>query len=369
MVEAPNLFPIAANVLTSNLMRAQTLLRDEIEEAELFQIGYLKSQIAATKREYFSANPIKKFLIISSFNNYDFVSSEINGRGVENVWYKDFAKFCNNPKNAEDYLKDGVVIFSNNTINRIGLENFAKIYLITPSTIYIAQDIDSHHWRELSLQIPILVDVYAPGHSGSFVAEGRINPHLVTGIPVGTTQWAKDFVLTQIPNLKHLSRVDHPFGMHSFYPKFKFRNQTVATLSKFSPFIGLQNTTDTNGFLGQDPLDRWNEWTKYKLHWIMPVANDLPNRFFDALITGGLALAPLQFRSQIRQLNIPDEFVCYYDHLDVIDPTNFVEKALIQFESQGGNDGAVGRAYFALEYLHVDKIMNDLFNAALDFYF
>ncbi len=174
--------------------------------------------------------------------------------------------------------------------------------------------------------------------------------------------------MQHIPELANSERLDQPFGMHSFYPKFKFRNQVVATLSKFSPHTGLQNTTETNGFLGRDPEQRWKDWAKYKLHWIIPVANDLPNRFFDALLTGGLALTPKQFRSTIKQLGIPDEFICYYEPIDILDPQNFIKAALKQFEDQGGNLGAVKRARFTLEHLHVDKIMDDLFDAALEFY-
>jgi hypothetical protein len=368
MTEIPNLFPVAVSILNSDLMKAQTLLRDQIEESQLFQIGYQKSLIASIKRQYFAKNPVKKFVVIASFNNYDFLSTNINGRLVESIWFEEFAKFSKDPKAAAKFMQDAVAIISNNTINRIGLEKFAEIYKSTPHAIYILQDIDSHHWREMSVQVPALVDVYAPGHTGSFISEGRINPNLVTGIPIGTTQWSRDFVLQHIPELANSERLDQPFGMHSFYPKFKFRNQVVATLSKFSPHTGLQNTTETNGFLGRDPEQRWKDWAKYKLHWIIPVANDLPNRFFDALITGGLALTPKQFRSTIKHLGIPDEFICYYEPIDILDPQNFIKAALKQFEDQGGNLGAVKRARFTLEHLHVDKIMDDLFDAALEFY-
>ena len=42
MTEIPNLFPVAVSILNSDLMKAQTLLRDQIEESQLFQIGYQK---------------------------------------------------------------------------------------------------------------------------------------------------------------------------------------------------------------------------------------------------------------------------------------------------------------------------------------
>ncbi len=85
MTEIPNLFPVAVSILNSDLMKAQTLLRDQIEESQLFQIGYQKSQIAAIKKQYFAKNPVKKFVVIASFNNYDFLSSNINGRVVESA--------------------------------------------------------------------------------------------------------------------------------------------------------------------------------------------------------------------------------------------------------------------------------------------
>jgi hypothetical protein len=362
MLSLPNLFPIAFQLRESPLMEAHTNLRDQIEEADLFRISYQKSQIAAIKKQYFSENPIKKFTVITSFNNLDFVSSEINGRQIETIPYEQFSSIGDDLSTAELRLKDGITVLTNNTINRIGLEKFAKIYSATPTTIYVLQDIDSHHWHELSLQIAALVDVYAPGHSGAFIAEGRINPHLVTGIPIGTTQWSHDFLSEHIPKLSVKQRLDEPFGMHSFYPQFKFRNQAVVTLAKYSSYTGLQNSADTTGFLGRSAEQRWDDWTRHKLHWIIPVAHDLPNRFFDALVTGGIPLAPESLSTIIQQLGIPDKYICYYGSTDILQPLPIVELALERYKNLGGNEGALERAQYTASHFHVDRIVDQLIN-------
>jgi hypothetical protein len=368
MLSLPNLFPIALQLLESPLMAAHTNLRDQIEEAELFRIGYQKSQIAAIKKQYFSENPIKHFNVITSFNNLDFVSSEINGRQIETIPYEQFSSFVDDLSTAELRLKHSITVLTNNTINRIGLEKFAKIYSATPKTIYVLQDIDSHHWHELSLQIAALVDVYAPGHSGAFIVEGRINPHLVTGIPIGTTQWSYDFLSEHIPKLAVKQRLDEPFGMHSFYPRFKFRNQAVVTLAKHSSFTGLQNSADTTGFLGRSAEQRWDDWTRHKLHWIIPVAHDLPNRFFDALVTGGIPLAPKSLRSEIMQVGISDSEVCYYDGLDILEPSSFIKKALKKYDDLGGNEQSIERAINTFNKFHVNNIVDRLITSAVNLY-
>ena len=109
------------------------------------------------------------------------------------------------------------------------------------------------------------------------------------------------------------------------------------------------------------------EWSSHKLHWIIPVLNDLPIRFFDALITGGLPLVPRGLLPFIDSLGVPDSFSIPYGPLDIVDPKNFIESANAQFNHYG-SAGVEERHKFALKYFHVDVIIEKIIAASHKLY-
>jgi hypothetical protein len=138
-----------------------------------------------------------------------------------------------------------------------------------------------------------------------------------------------------------------PLGMHVPYERFPFRNSVVSTLSARYPSVGFSS----QAFHGRDPEDRLREWCGHKLHWIMPVLNDVPIRIFDALITGGIPMVPASMKLLPGIRDIPEDAIFFFGPLDVIEPEALVRRALERFDS-GGRDKIVQRHRFALEEHH-----------------
>ena len=108
------------------------------------------------------------------------------------------------------------------------------------------------------------------------------------GIPCGSNQWSSDFIKNYGVNNLLNKRSLLPLGKYYFYEKFIHRNKLITTLSNNYPDIGFVQ----NDFHQLTPEQKWGEWSNHALHWIAPVLNDLPIRFFDALITGGIPIIP-----------------------------------------------------------------------------
>ncbi len=356
MKEIENIEAAVAKLANSDILKAMTLVRDTLEHTDLFPIAHTKALIAREKRKYFHQNGFKKVILISSFNNYDYAAPKIKEIEIKKIDYKDVT----NTAFDVALLAGAFVLLTNNTINRIGIDKFIRLYARTPNTVYAVQDIDSHHWHELSLLLAAISDIYIQGHPGSTQVHSRINDEIITGIPIGTTQWSRGFIERKVSDLDKVIRVDEAFGMHSYYPRFNFRNRVVRTVEKSSPYVRLQTTSETNSFLSADEESRWNIWTKYKLHWIIPVAADYPNRLFDALITGGLPLVPKSQLTQLEALGISAEDICCYDSSDLLDLTPFLRHAIEKYKRVGGASAAKKRALFACEKFHIDYLLSEL---------
>ncbi len=358
---------ITNHLRSIQLPEAQKTLLKQIEQENFFPIAFEKSRITDRKRSHFQSRGHFEILIVSSFNNYDAVIGPIAGLPTAIVQHTEIQSLASGPENGLSLLENRLVILTSNTVNRIGLESFSQLADRTPKTLYAIHDIDSHHWYQLGILLAGVADIYIPGHPDSFLIATRINPHVVGGIPIGSTQWSREFLSQKFTELVSIQRSDIPFGPHSFYPDFQYRNQLLTTFAAHSPEIRLQVSTDTNAFLQKSADERWREWASHKLHLVAPVSNDIPNRFFDALITGGLPLVPIGLRFHLLALGIPEEHFLPYSPSDIANPPTFFKKALRHFDN-AGSEGCLRRALFALEKFHAESILESIAAASAALY-
>jgi hypothetical protein len=333
------------------------------ESADLFAIAYLKAKILAEKIKIFSNRPTKRLVVITNPTNYGNVSTKTKQTKVEKISETDFVALATSDTDKLAELDGAVLIMTNNNVARISSMRLLEITKRI-NVIVVVHDFDNHHWHQNTLDCCLVADLYAPAHSLDCGVAARINPLIIRDIPCGTLQWSKQFLTGRVSDLIGDNRVAAPLGMHTFYPKFKFRNAILTTVNQTYPSVGLLQ----QDFHGRDDQDRWNEWISYPVHWIAPVSNDLPIRFFDALITGGIPLVPSSLRPYLEQLRIPENYFLCYTPLDLLEVKPFVEKALKKYTTLGVH-GRVERHLFALENFHVDEIISKLYSAALKQYF
>jgi hypothetical protein len=194
-----------------------------------------------------------------------------------------------------------------------------------------------------------------PAHLSSSIIQSRINPNIDITLPCGTIQWTRELLFNHLEKILNLNRTKSPLGMHNFYEKFKYRNSVISTLGKNIPSVQI----NLDNFHIRSANDRFNEWASHSCHWIIPVHNDLPIRFFDALITGGIPIIPSSLVHQMEFFKIPAHFYVTHDALDILEPTEVIQRANDLFEKHSV-EGILERFQFCLNNYHVNSIASSI---------
>ncbi len=345
----------------SDLINAALHSLKEAESDAFFAIAVNKAEIHQKKQSTFKGQDFKNIYIVSNQTNFSQLSSHIAANKITFIIQNFFLQ--QDLQGLKNRFEKSLVIMTNNIFAEIGAINFSKIYQSTPHTIYAVHDYDNHHWLQNSIQIALLADVYIPAHQENYLICSRLNPNVIGGIPCGSNQWSMDFIKNLKIPLHTVRRKDDPLGKYYFYEKFVYRNKVIRTLESTYPSI----TILQNDFHALTQEQKWEEWASHKLHWIIPVLNDLPIRFFDALITGGIPLVPSGLTPHIEALGIPKKFYSSYGPLDILGPKRIVEANLSKFENLG-KAGITERAQYAIENYHVDRTAEKIISKTLELY-
>ena len=331
--------------LLENLNNTTTIL----EASDYFILHYEKCTIKRNKIKLLkNIGTFKKIFIVSNFSLYQSIGKRIEEREIINISDKEFLT-------SNFDFNDSLIILTNNNLAQIGLVNMSDFIKQFQTSIVAIHDFDNHHWHHLSNVSAMIADVYIPAHLSSNIVQSRINPNMDITIPCGSIQWTSELLLNNIQKIMSLERIKDPLGMHNFYEKFKYRNSVISTLSQKISTINL----NFDNFHARSPIDRLNEWASHSCHWIIPVYNDLPIRFFDALITGGIPIIPSSLIQQMNYFKIPKDFYIVHDGLDIIDPKEIIIQANRLFEIKGV-EGILERFNFCFQNFHTNSIINHI---------
>jgi hypothetical protein len=333
-----------------------------LEEAEselLFSIALEKDRIFREKKSLLGQ---PKTIVIANPTNFGNIS-DYNCFGNIKILSVESIRDSERNDDLLNDLDNALVITTSNIFADIGIERFSYLYSRLPKTIFAIHDYDNHHWIPNNIQAVIFADVYIPSHQDEYLLASRINTNIIGCIPCGTNQWTREFIDNHAKELVSCLRSKEPLGKYYFFKKFPHRNKCIATLEEVYPSISI---TDCD-FHALTQEQKWEQWSSHKLHWISPVLNDLPIRFFDALVTGGLPLIPGGLKPYVAALGIPENYYLTYGPLDIINPKDLVSRANILFDSEGEN-GVVERHRYALENFHVDAIIEKIIAAVYKVY-
>jgi hypothetical protein len=348
-----NLFEISKKLSTSALTEVINLNQNNKEIEILQKINIEKIKSFNLKRTFIKKN-LKKVVIFFNATNYGEVTTKSKCSIIEKINSSQIKK--DSVEDIKNRINNSIVILTNNIFFEIGTEKLFELQKICNETVWIIQDYDNHHWIENSVQAAIFSDIYIPSHmDGEIGLLGKINSNIIDYIPCGSNQWSSEFIDSNIRNIKLEGRSQYPFGKYYFYEKFKSRNKYIQVLN--SNFQSI-NFTDKD-FHKITMHDKWREWTAHSIHWIIPTANDLPIRFFDALITGGIPLVPITLSPYLNFLNVNKNYYLTYTQLDVYEPANIITSARFKI-NQGGDIALRERSEYAYEKFHVDKIIDKI---------
>ncbi len=357
-----NFSNIAKELSNSNLSKVINVSQQNREAEILFSINMNKEEIYRNKKAIFSNTEFKKIFIIYNSTNYGHVSNYIND--VEIIKFE-LEKFKSADTNELSVLfQDSIIIMTNNLFAQIGIEKLSSIYERLPNSVWVIQDYDNHHWIENSIQASIFADIYFPAHmDGEISLLTKINPNVPCFLPCGSNQWSRSFIDAHQDNLIKVSRQSEPLGKYYFYEKFIHRNKIINSLNKLYKNIGIVG----NDFHQLSENEKWNEWISHRYHWIIPTANDLPIRFFDALITGGIPIIPKTLIPYIKLLEIPEDFYKTFTSLDILEPNNLINY-LNEKSSLNSSESIIERHQFALKHFHIDAIISKAIDTTMQYY-
>jgi hypothetical protein len=354
-----NFSEVALYLAQSPLIQHSLKVLGEVESELLFSIACEKDKIYREKKGLIKA---LKMVVIANATNFGNIGDH-NNYGLVKILSAESIKNSENDDSLLLNLNNSLVITTSNIFADIGIERLGALYYQLPNTIFAIHDYDNHHWINNNIQAAIFSDIYIPSHQADNLISSRVNPNIVGGIPCGTNQWSMAFIKRNLSSLLACQRAEQPLGKYYFYEKFGHRNKAISTLSQSFPSINLLE----KDFHALSQEQKWLEWCGHKVHWIIPVLNDLPIRFFDALITGGIPLVPSGILPFVNALDIPESFYISYGPLDIIQPKEFIKKANERFDLEGVN-GIKTRSEYAVKHFHVDAIIEKIMGATLKLY-
>jgi len=245
----------------------------------------------------------------------------------------------------------GAVVISENNDAGFHAAGFARLSAACGETLFAIWDQDNHHWLQNSANLAAHCDLYVPAHNDNLYALSRFNSSTGTPVPCAVIQWPRRFIEDHVATLLSQPRSNEPLGRHAMYGPFTYRNQVIATLNKSLPSVCF---VDGRQFRGRTPQDRLIEWASHKAHWIVPTLNDIPQRLFDALATGGIPIVPEALRHATPISTLDPEHIVFYGAHDIVDPTRVVAEALTKFDRRG-TGGVIARHRCGVEQHHGDQ--------------
>ncbi len=285
--------------------------------------------------------------------------------GVEVAWL-DKSVFVEAAHGNIDHLvaafAGALVLMTNNDVGRPEASpGYMRLVAACEDTIFLAWDMDNHHWVEASTMLAGVSDMYFPAHNQNMWMLSRFNWLTCGPVPCATNQWSRKELADSLHAMLAIERSDEPLGQHMCYSPFTFRNQVAITMHLSYDRVGFND----GDFHKKSSQERLAEWMSHKVHWIIPALNDVPNRIFDALISGGIPIVPESLRYLVPVSDIPAEHIVFYSPMDIVTPKKIVEAAVARFDA-AGQDGIAARARYALEHHHGDLRMRRIFALAQD---
>jgi len=328
------------------------------QNESFFRLSRLKSHRIQALSAKFAKRQISKLYIGGRLVSMDFKLPGVEVSYLPSNFFLTESDQERQQKQA--LLDDAIVLLNNNDVAfGNGTLHYADFYSKCQNTIFLIWDWDNHHWMDSSLFLAVHSDMYFPAHNENMYLLSRLNWLIAGPVPCGTIQWSRTYLAQSLASILNIARKDEPLGMHVFYSKFGFRNQTVVTLKQNYETMGFTSAA----FHNRSPEDRLNEWCAHKSHWIIPVLNDVPLRIFDALVTGGIPIVPESLRFLTPVSDIPRNHIVFYGPDDILNPRAVVARANGLFDA-GGADGLASRHRLGLERHHGDARIDTILRMA-----
>jgi hypothetical protein len=268
----------------------------------------------------------------------------------------------------EESYKNSIIILNGNDFSDKKIINkIFKMRKICKDTIFLTYLYDNHHLISHSLLVSSLSDIVIIAHPDFKNLIEAYVPLVVGPLPAPIQSWNLQ-ELTQFQELiEKTMRSVSVGGMYYRYDNFLLRNEFIEFIQKnYLEFkVGFTGENQVKSYHQQTSLEKMEEWTNFKTSLIVPVSDDLPIRFFDALITGSIPIVPRKLQNKIESLNEYESIkseIFWYDESNVNNFNIVVSDALIHFEERG-IDGIRLRSNWAIKFQTKEIILSKVISS------
>jgi hypothetical protein len=155
---------------------------------------------------------------------------------------------------------------------------------------------DNHHNPYDNARSNALADLVLPGHS--FCSDRILTPHAVLAqhFPLPTSQWARRMTSKLLETSITNSRSDALYGGFVLWGGSS-RDGLLRSLSQDIPdnaitLLDAAKRGAPGSYFLRSPEEQFSDWLGHKVSVVLPFANDLSMRVFDALIAGQVPIIP-----------------------------------------------------------------------------
>ena len=327
--------------LTINVNNHQFHSRALLQDDALWRLSVAKENRFNCLRNYFtsasSMENVNVFIVGKTLKNV-IVESENYFRGIH---IESCTALFDGDGPIEAIRGSIVFLTSGETDTDEKRSTLSKLYDSCDSTIFIGWDTDNHHALSNSLFLAANTDLYCPTHNENLYEISRLNTKF-SQVSSGVIMWEKHYIDNNIDLIINSDRVNDPYGRHKYYSIFSYRNKVISTLSNNFKSVGFQDSD----LIALDEDDSYFEaLCHHKIHWIVPVLNDLSIRVFDVFITGGIPIIPESLKNSVGLVDICRDDIVFYNPMDIVDPWRIVNSAINLFDA-GGKAGILRRLLF-----------------------
>lgn len=210
---------------------------------------------------------------------------------------------------------------------------------------------DNHHHLFANFDVAEQLDIAIPGHA--FARHYLANVNALAGPPLAlcVTQWSAREAAAFWEHCRDVPRSDGLYGGFVRYPFARKRNLFIEKLiaEGFDDVYFLEEHA-LERYFGLSLEQRFHEWAEHKVSITLPLAGDLSQRCFDALLCGQVPIVPADVTD--LDMVVPPELqarlpIIRFDRYDSAAVIKAHHQALAAFNA-GGLDAAEARHRYAL---------------------
>lgn len=213
-----------------------------------------------------------------------------------------------------------------------------------PDFVSAVQFRDHHHSFERNLQLAHVVDFVFPGHYYRFDYFLMANLNVLASIPMCCGQWSEALLRATFAKAAEAPRSDALYGGYGYYPgAFLERTKFIDDLGSQIEGSKVMQWRPGQGdsYLQLSPEDKLSDWLGHKVSIVVNTDFCIPNRIFDALVTGQIPLVPdtILHLEEIIPAELQESLpVIRYRQFDLESAKDAYHRALEAFE-RGGVEG------------------------------